>query len=78
MMGNDGNILRDKILSDNGKYDYVDVYITSEYKKDKIINQLEIHGVDVKNKEINFIDKPAAKNLEGKPKTVEVTFGTYE
>ncbi len=78
MTDNQGNILLPKILPDNNKYDYVDVYITSEYKQDEIIKQMELHGVDVKNKDINFIDSPADANLVGRPKTVEVTFGTYE
>ncbi len=71
----DGNLIRDKILPDN--YDYVDIYITADYSKEKVLEQLQKHGVDIKNKDVIFLSAPPPEVTSSDP-NIYVTFGTYE
>lgn len=68
------------------EYDFVQVYHSPDFKKEDVLKALEKQGVDIKNKDILFIDKPTdivtdeteEVDEESGSQTLNVQFGKYE
>jgi RHS repeat-associated protein len=67
-------------------YDFIQVYHSPDFKKEDVIKELSNRGVDTKNKDIIFTEKPfdivTSKTKEvdkvSSEKTLNVVFGNYE